>query len=148
MVSWAATGQIPAPPELADSGFDLDTQGPAGGADAAPRGLLAAVHATLEDGKAEDVAVVDLTGKSTIADHMLVATGGSARHVGALAERVVERIKAEGGRVTVEGLASCDWVLVDGGDVIVHVFRPEVRAFYNIEAMWTAPALARPGPAG
>ncbi|SDG42650.1 ribosome silencing factor [Roseospirillum parvum] len=128
--------------ELADAGFELGTQGPAGGAEAASTGLLAAVHAALDDGKAENIATVELTGKSTIADHMVVATGGSARHVGALAERVVELVKARGGRVTVEGLASCDWVLVDAGDVIVHVFRPEVRAFYNIEAMWTAPTVA------
>jgi ribosome-associated protein len=90
--------------------------------------------------KAEEVVEIDLTGKTSIADTMIVASGRSHRHVGAIAERVLEVLKERGlGPARVEGLPACDWVLIDAGDVIVHVFRPEVRAFYNLEKMW-APA--------
>jgi len=93
----------------------------------------------LEDAKAEDIVVIGLSGKTEIADFMVVASGRSQRHVGAIAERVRERLKASGGPVpAVEGLPQSDWVLIDGGDVIVHLFRPEVRAFYNLEKMWAA----------
>lgn len=93
----------------------------------------------LEDAKAEDIVVISLSGKTEIADFMVVASGRSQRHVGAVAERVRERLKAGGGRVpAVEGLPQSDWVLIDAGDVIVHLFRPEVRAFYNLEKMWAA----------
>jgi ribosome-associated protein len=78
-----------------------------------------------------------LSGKTSIGDYMVVATGRSQRHVGAIADRLLEKLKAEGIRDTrVEGMPLCDWVLIDAGDVIVHVFRPEARAFYNIEKMW------------
>ncbi|HUK59778.1 MAG TPA: ribosome silencing factor [Stellaceae bacterium] len=100
------------------------------------RDLLALAQASLEDGKAEDVVAIDLAGKSTIADHMLIATGRSQRQVAALAERVVTAVKAAGCRPAVEGLRYGDWVLIDAGDLIVHIFRPEVRAFYNLEKMW------------
>jgi ribosome-associated protein len=103
-----------------------------------PQDLLALAQASLEDGKAEDVVVIDLIGKSSIADHMLIATGRSQRQVAALAERVVAAAKAAGFRPAVEGLRYGDWVLIDAGDVIVHIFRPEVRAFYNLEKMWGA----------
>jgi ribosome-associated protein len=87
--------------------------------------------------KAEDVVEIDLTGKTSIADTMMIATGRSHRHVGAIAERVLEVLKDRGfGWARVEGLPACDWVLIDAGDVIVHVFRPEVRGFYNLEKMW------------
>jgi len=107
------------------------------GGKAAAAALLTLVEATLEEGHAENVIVIDLTGKSTIADSMVVASGRSPRHIAALAERLIEAIKKAGyGPPGVEGLARCDWVLIDAGDVIVHVFRPEVRAFYNLEKMW------------
>ena len=90
--------------------------------------------------KAEDTLTIDLRNKSSIADYMVVSTGTSNRHVGSVADRVVKGLD-EGGvsGVRVEGVPQCDWVLIDAGDVIVHVFRPEVRAFYNLEKMWTAP---------
>ena len=81
---------------------------------------------------------IDLVGKSTMADFMVVASGGSQRHIGALTERLrVDLKKHLGGAPTIEGEAACDWVLIDAGDVIVHLFRPEVRAFYDLEKMWT-----------
>jgi ribosome-associated protein len=87
--------------------------------------------------KAEDIVTIDLTGKSSIADFMVVATGRSNRHVGSVADDVVEHLKNAGlTNIRVEGQPHCDWVLVDAGDVIVHVFRPEVREFYAIEKMW------------
>jgi ribosome-associated protein len=89
--------------------------------------------------KAEDTVEIDLAGKTSIADFMIVSSGRSHRHVGAIAEKVIEALKAAGhGNVRVEGLPACDWVLIDGGDVLVHVFRPEVRSFYNLEKMWGA----------
>jgi ribosome-associated protein len=87
--------------------------------------------------KAEDTVTIDLTGKSTIADAMVVTSGRSNRHVGAVADRVLQDLAEAGMRdVRVEGMPHCDWVLIDAHDVIVHVFRPEVRAFYNLEKMW------------
>ena len=87
--------------------------------------------------KAEDSVTIDLTGKSSIGDFMVVTTGRSQRHVGAVAEHVVKDLKDAGVRgVHVEGLRQGDWVLIDAGDVIVHVFRPDVRAFYDLEKMW------------
>jgi ribosome-associated protein len=101
--------------------------------------LLGLITTTLEDNKAEDLVRIDLEGKTDIADHMLVASGRSARHVSAIADHVVEKLKDAGhGRARVEGAGACDWVLVDAGDVIVHIFRPEVRDFYNLEKMWAA----------
>lgn len=94
---------------------------------------------TLDAAKAEDVAVIDLKGKTSIGDQMVVASGRSQRHVGAVADHLIKKLKDEGfGRARVEGLPQCDWVLIDAGDVIVHVFRPEVREFYNLEKMWSA----------
>jgi ribosome-associated protein len=91
----------------------------------------------LEDMKAEDTVTIDLTGKAAFADCMVVTSGRSNRHVGAVADRVLEGLKKAGVPDTrVEGMPHCDWVLIDAGDVIVHVFRPEVRAFYNLEKMW------------
>lgn len=103
------------------------------------KALLDLVRTSLDDDKAEDVVAIDLAGKSTIADFMVVATGRSQRHVGAMAEHLREALKAAGiVRVSLEGAARADWVLIDGGDIIVHLFRPEVRAFYNLEKMWGA----------
>ena len=98
--------------------------------------ILSLVLARLEDMKAEDTVTIDLTGKSSIADAMVVTSGRSNRHVGAVADRVVEALGEAGVPARVEGMPHCDWVLIDAGDVIVHVFRPEVRAFYNLEKMW------------
>jgi ribosome-associated protein len=101
------------------------------------RSLLELVRVSLEDDKAEDLVVIDLAGKSDIADYMVVATGQSQRQVGAMADHLQRKFKASGLKGTaVEGLERSDWVLIDGGDVIVHLFRPEVRAFYNLEKMW------------
>lgn len=103
---------------------------------------------TLEDDKAEDILTLDIRGKSSVADLLIVASGRSARHVGALADHVLRKLKDAGaGNVKVEGLPACDWVLVDAGDVIVHLFRPEVRAFYNIERIWTGATPSAPRPA-
>jgi ribosome-associated protein len=100
------------------------------------------ILASLDDMKAEDVIDIDLNGKSSIADRMIIASGRVNRHVGAIADRIVEDLRAAGhGEVRIEGVPLCDWVLIDAGDVIVHLFRPEVRAFYNLEKMWSA---ARP----
>jgi ribosome-associated protein len=106
---------------------------------AKPSPLLAQLQAALEDGKAEDIAHIDLRGKSTIADDMLVASGRSTRQVAALAERLMQMLGERGHkRVPVEGLKTGDWVLIDAGDVIVHIFRPEIRERYNLEKMWGA----------
>ncbi len=96
----------------------------------------------LDDLKGEDVVSIDLHGKTTLADVMIIATGRSSIHVGALAERVIKALKDGKAPARAEGLQSGDWVLIDGGDVIVHIFRPEVRQFYNLEKMW---GVGRPG---
>ncbi len=99
--------------------------------------LLEQVLVSLDDDKAEDVVTIELSGKSTIADFMVVASGGSHRHVSAMAEHLCAVVKAAGMRgVAMEGAARADWILIDGGDVIVHLFRPEVREFYGLEKMW------------
>jgi len=105
-----------------------------------PKKLLRLVEASLDDDKAEDIVVIDLAGKTEIADYLVVATGSSHRHVGAMAEHLREMIKAQGidGPAT-EGAQQCDWVLIDAGDIIVHLFRPEVRAFYGLEKIWMTP---------
>lgn len=108
--------------------------------------MLKVVEKSLDDNKAQDVVVVDLAGKSDIADYLVVASGTSGRQVGALAEHLRTDLKEFGlHTVPVEGMPQCDWVLVDGGDVVVHLFRPEVRSFYNIETMWDTPATEAQG---
>jgi ribosome-associated protein len=100
--------------------------------------LLKLVLGSLDDDKAEDVVTISLAGKSSIADHLVIASGRSTRQVAAMAIHLREKIKASGRRAPkVEGLERADWVLVDAGDVIAHLFRPEVRTFYNLEKMWT-----------
>ncbi len=95
------------------------------------------VKNSLEDDKSLDIVSIDLEGKTSIADFMLIATGRSDRHVGAIARHLSERVKAGGfGPCKIEGMPQNDWVLVDASDIIVHVFRPEVREFYNLEKMW------------
>ena len=101
--------------------------------------MIDVVLQSLEDAKAEETVAIDVTGKSPLSDHMVVTTGRSNRHVGAVADQLVKALREAGfGKPRIEGLPHCDWVLVDGGDVIVHIFRPEVREFYNIEKMWQA----------
>lgn len=102
--------------------------------------LLSLVETSLDDDKAQDVVVIDLAGKTEIADYMVVATGQSSRQVGAMATHLNQKIKELGIKdVHVEGESQCDWVLLDAGDVIVHLFRPEVRDFYGLEKMWSVP---------
>jgi ribosome-associated protein len=104
------------------------------------------VLGSLDDDKAEEILAIDIRGKSSFADMLVVASGRSARHVGALADHVMRKLREAGVKdVRVEGLPQCDWVLVDAGDVVVHLFRPEVRSFYNIEKIWAG--AAGPSPA-
>jgi ribosome-associated protein len=111
------------------------------GADAAAR-ALELVLASLEDSKAEEIITLDIAGKSALGDYMVVVSGRSNRHVNAISEHLISDLKEEGfGTARVEGLEAGDWVLIDTGDIIIHVFRPEVREFYNIEKMWAAPDL-------
>ena len=117
------------------------------GADERAEALHSLVLRSLDDDKALDVVSIPLSGKSNIADYMVIASGRSTRQVAAMAQKLTERIKRELGRnVRVEGLPVADWVLIDADDVIVHLFRPEVRSFYNLERMWAfeerAPAAA------
>jgi ribosome-associated protein len=105
--------------------------------------LLHTIRKSLDDDKAEDLVEIDLRGKSEIADWMVIASGRSSRQVAAIADKLVERVKQATGRTAkVEGKDAADWVLIDTGDVIVHVFRPEVREFYQLEKMWLAPSEA------
>jgi len=99
------------------------------------------VLTSLEDDKADEILALDIRGKSSFADMLVVASGRSGRHVAALADHVMRKLKDAGVKdVRVEGLPQADWVLVDAGDVVVHIFRPEVRAFYNIEKIWSGAA--------
>lgn len=101
--------------------------------------MIDVVLQSLDDAKAEQTVAIDIAGKSSLADHMVVTSGRSNRHVSAVADQVVKALREKGfDKPRVEGLPHADWVLVDGGDVIVHIFRPEVREFYNIEKMWQA----------
>ena len=95
------------------------------------------METSLDDDKAENIVVVDLSGKTAIADYLVIASGTSQRHVGSMADHIRRRMKGAGLKgVAVEGLKQCDWVLIDAGDLIVHLFRPEVRVFYNLEKIW------------
>ena len=95
------------------------------------------IMASLDDDQAEEVITIPLAGKSSIADHLVIASGRSTRQVASMAHKLAEKIKAEFGRsVRIEGLQTADWVLIDANDVIIHLFRPEVRTFYNLERMW------------
>lgn len=127
-------------------GFVLSHSDPATGlpvgpratpADAGSDAVLTRVIASLEDDKAEDIVQIDLRGRSDVADWMVIASGRSTRQVAAIAEKLTERLKTDLGiSCRVEGKEAADWVLIDAGDVIVHVFRPEVRGFYQLEKMW------------
>jgi ribosome-associated protein len=96
------------------------------------------IMGVLDDAKAEEAVSIDLLGKTSLADFMVIASGRSDRHVGAIAEQIVSRLKDEGfGSARVEGMPLCEWVLIDAGDIIVHVFKPDIRSFYNLEKMWS-----------
>jgi ribosome-associated protein len=116
-----------------------------GGSDEAVEALHNLVLRSLDDDQAQDVVTIPLGGKSSIADHMVIASGRSTRQVASMAQKLSERIKQELGRpVRVEGLPVADWVLLDADDVIIHIFRPEVRTFYNLERMWAFEENAAP----
>ena len=106
-------------------------------ADMGADSLHALVMSQLDDDQAQEIVSIPLEGKSSIADHMVIASGRSTRQVAAMAQKLAEKIKQNGfGHARVEGLPAADWVLIDAGDVVVHLFRPEVRTFYNLERMW------------
>ena len=99
--------------------------------------LLALILGSLDDDQAVEIVTIPLSGKTVIADYMVIASGRSTRQVASMAQKIAERIKAETGHIVrIEGLPTADWVLIDADDVIVHLFRPEVRSFYNLERMW------------
>jgi ribosome-associated protein len=145
VLGWPQRGQQRSTPlnrEAAPSAPESSKQAPTG-ADASQDGqdriaaLEELILTRLDDDKAQDIVFIDLKGKSAVADGLIVASGRSHRHVGAMADHLMRTLKDEGyGKVRVEGLPHCDWVLIDTGDVIVHLFRPEVRTFYNIEKIW------------
>lgn len=102
-----------------------------------PGSLHALVLQSLDDDQAQEIVSIPLEGKSSIADHMVIVSGRSTRQVAAMAQKLAERIKHGGfGHCRIEGLPAADWVLVDAGDIVIHLFRPEVRSFYNLERMW------------
>ncbi len=110
-----------------------------------PSPLLETILTSLEDSKAEDTTHIDIVGKSPVADHMVVTSGRSHRHVNAVADRLLRDLKDAGeGTPKTEGMPACDWVLIDTGDVIVHIFRPEVRGFYSLEKLWSVIAESEP----
>ncbi|MDE0539755.1 MAG: ribosome silencing factor [Rhodospirillales bacterium] len=112
----------------------------------APDNMLELIEASLDDDKAQDVVVIDLAGKTDFADYMVIATGTSQRLVNTMAQHLREKLKAEGIKgISIEGTPACDWVLLDGGDVVVHLFRPEFREFYDLEKLWGEP-MRRPRP--
>jgi ribosome-associated protein len=109
------------------------------------KALLEDVRRWLDEAKAAEIVEIDLAGKSTMGDYMVIASGTSDRHVGAIADQIQRHLKDLGyGRVRVEGQPECNWVLIDQGDILIHVFRPEVRAFYNLEKMWSGERPADP----
>lgn len=98
--------------------------------------MVELITQSIDDDKGEEIVVIDLEGKTSIADYMVIASGRSSRQVGAIGDHIIEKLKKQGVLAVAEGKTTCDWVLVDAGDVLVHLFRPEVRAFYNLEKMW------------
>lgn len=102
--------------------------------------MLERILKSLDDDKAEDIVTIDLAGRSSLADALVIASGRSSRHVASLAEHLARKLKEAGyGTRPIDGLPQGDWVLVDAGDVIVHLFRPEVRSYYDLEGMWSVP---------
>ena len=126
---------------MQNSGAESTTKQTSETAILAVEDVLEVVNNSLEDSKAEEIVAIDIKEKSSIADYMLVASGRSNRHVGAMADHLLRALKTAGaGSAKVEGLENADWVLIDVGDIIVHLFRPEVREFYALEKMWQMPA--------
>ncbi len=112
-----------------------------------PQALKDFIQDFLSSKKAQDIVSIDLRGKSSIADYLIIASGTSQRQVGSMAELLREDLKKKGLKnVRIEGIPQCDWVLVDAGDIIVHLFRPEIRTFYNLEKMWTVDISDPPSP--
>lgn len=111
-----------------------------------PEQLVDLVVTSLDDDKGEDIAVIDLRGRSSIGDHMVIVTGRSQRQVGAMAQHLLEKLKDLGLPVAIEGMTQGDWVLLDAGDILVHLFRPEVRSFYNLEGIWGSAGMSAPRP--
>ncbi|SEK36628.1 ribosome silencing factor [Jannaschia helgolandensis] len=140
--SWLTALNAPALISPEDRTLPADTHASRPTADkTASDETLALILTALDEEKAEDIVQIDLAGKSSVADHMVVCSGRSTRQVGALAEKLSERLKTRLGRsARTEGKSQGDWVLLDAGDVIVHIFRPEVREFYQLEKMWLDPA--------
>ena len=125
----------PAQPLPVETGNPSQAQAPLPASE--PGTLHALILQSLDDDQAQELVSIPLEGKSSIADHMVIGSGRSTRQVAAMAQKLSERIKLAGyGHVRIEGLPAADWVLVDAGDVVVHLFRPEVRSFYNLERMW------------
>jgi len=128
----AAASDEAAPKSGIDPLSDHEIQG-ADGSDA----LKALALGCLDDMQAEETIAIDLAGKTSLADTMIIASGRSQRHVGAIADKILQDLKTNGyGTARVEGMPACDWVLIDAGDLLVHIFRPEVRGFYNLEKIW------------
>ena len=142
------TAEVAARAQSLNERLSTGTETPTTAASAAPHtdaaiALLAQVEHILDEAKAENIVTIDLVGKSLLGDYMVIASGRSDRHVGAIGDQVQRKLKEFGvGRIRIEGLETCDWVLIDAGDIIVHVFRPEVRDFYKLEKMWSGD---RPG---
>jgi ribosome-associated protein len=136
--SHTAAGYTGAVTSSDGTGWATDMQ-----ADKTSAELLSMILKQLDDDKAEDITTIDLDGKSDVADAMVIASGRSQRHVGALADKIMRELKTAGcGKVSLEGMPACDWVLIDAGDLIVHLFRPEVREFYNLERIWSPETFA------
>ena len=137
-------GATPLSPDPAPSAHEAPVPAASTDPEASITALGDLILQRLDDDKAQDVVFIDLKGKSAVADALIVASGRSHRHVGAMADHLLRALKEEGlGKARVEGLPHCDWVLIDTGDVIVHLFRPEVRQFYNIEKIWSVDSAHR-----
>lgn len=144
----ATTNAQPLPAGAGLSGTAPMADAPLSGL-ADPGSLHALVLHQLEEDQAQDIVTIPLAGKSSIADHMVIASGRSTRQVAAMAGKLAERMKQEGhGNPRLEGLPAADWVLIDAGDVVVHLFRPDVRSFYNLERMWGFGEEGAPAAAG
>ncbi len=132
----AAPGSI-TPGPIGQSQTNLAAHGPTQGPPHDADAILNLVLESLDDDQAIEVLPIALAGKSSLGDHMVIASGRSTRHVAAMAQKLAEKVKKAGHEARIEGLPNADWVLIDTGDVIVHLFRPEVRSFYNLERMWS-----------
>jgi ribosome-associated protein len=135
----ASRGTRTLPETIQTETIRTPVQAPAASGQARSDDLKALALGCLDEMKAEETIAIDLAGKTSLADTMIITSGRSQRHVGSIADKVIQEMKNRGyGNARVEGLPACDWVLIDAGDVLVHIFRPEVRGFYNLEKMWGA----------